>query len=242
MRKILKAALAALIAGIMAIAFSICAFAEVEDVEMPVAKATMTNGGWGQSVTYDVNAFDCSRITQDTVVYVEYELDREWTYDRAPVELILFNYTDELPRIWAKIEPYEWDQTSASFDYDTMNQMYEYNDFATVDNLCIGDTGVPLKVTKLTITNCTVVEEEETTVSETEEEVTETEPAETETTTTAAPETEAATEAATTAAAAAQTESSGGGIPLIPIVIAAVVVAAVVVTLVVIKKNKNKFY
>lgn len=240
MKKILRIALTSVIACITAVAISLCAYAETEDVELPLTKAKMTNGSWGQSITLDKNDFDCSRITPESIVYVEFELGLEWDYNRAPVELVLFNYTTADPQIWAKVEPYEWDTESASFDYESMVAMYGSDDFSTVDHFIIGDTGIAMKVTKFTVSNCTVVEE--TTVSETEEEVTETEPTEAETTTTAAT-TEATTTAATTAAAQTESGEDGGitGI-LIVVVIAAVVIAGVIVTLIVVKKNKNRFY
>lgn len=245
MKKIFKIALTAAISCVMAAAFSVCAYAE--DVELTVENAKPTNGAWGQSICYyreqpvdvedDVDIFDCGRITPDTVVYVEYELDGEWTEDRTPVELILQNYTSSDPQIWAKIEPFEWDETSASFDYQSIVEKYGSDDLSTVDNLWLGDTGIVMTVTKFTLTNC-LAEGEVFTASETEaetEQVTETEPAESETT--PAPETEATT------AAAAESES-GGGVSVILIILVAVAAVAViaVVVIAIIKKNQNRFY
>ena len=246
MRKMLKAALTAAIACMSAMIVSICVFAETEDVELTVENAKATNGAWGQSICYyreqpvdvedDVDIFDCGRITPDTVVYVEFELDGEWTEDRTPVELILQNYTSADPQIWAKVEPFEWDETSASFDYQSMVDKYGSDDLSTVDNLWLGDAGVVMTVTKFTLTNCTSAEAVTTTAAETEA-ATEAETTEAETT--AAAETEATT------SAAAETDNSGGGIPLIFIIIGVAVVAVVIIVIVVItivKKNQNRFY
>ena len=231
MKKILKIALTAAIACMSAMIMSLCVSAETEDIELPTAKAIMTGGTWGQSIMYDKSSFDCGRITPDTVVSIEYALDGEWERaDLCPIELVLQNWSTADPAIWAKVQPFEWDESTASYDYDTMVLFYESDDLSTVDTLIFGDCGVKAKVTKVTLTNITVVEETTTTASETEA-VTEAEPE-----TTAAPETEATT------TAAASSENSGGGIPLIPIVIGAVVVAVVVVVIIIVKKNKNRFY
>ncbi len=229
MKKMLKAALTAAVACVSAIVMSLSISAETEDFESPLNKVKSTSGAWEQSLTLDKNDFDCGRITPETVVQVEFELDGEPTNTNiAPVELILFNYTTADPQIWAKIEPYEYDNTYAYFDYDTMIKIYGSDDLSTVDNLCIGDTGTPLTVTKLTITNCTVPEVTTTTTVTTTEFIEITDPpatAETTAATTAAPEKE-----------------EGGGIPIIPIVIATVVVAVIVVVVIIVIKSRKRFY
>lgn len=231
MRKILKIMLSAVIVCITAVTVSLCAYAETEDVELSTSIAKTTNGLWGQSVTYPPNMFDCTRMTPDTIVKVEFELEEEWTGSGAPIELVLQNYVAD-PQIWAKVEPFECDDTSASFRYDDMVIRYGGEDFSEVGNLCIGDCGIAMKVTKVTVTNCTVI------VTTTTEATTTTAAIEAaEETTTQAP---AETTAATTEAAA----SSSGDvqIPLIPIIIGAVAVAVVVVVIIIIKKNRKDFY
>lgn len=225
----LSVSLAACLSIIM-MTFSVSA-AETEDFEAPLNKVKTTNGNWEQSLTLDVNDFDCSRITPDSVVTVEFTLDGEPPQNIAPVELILFNYTEEIDRIWAKIEPFEYDETSASFDYETMTRVYGSEDLTTVDNLCIGDTGVPLTVTKLTITNCTIPEVTTTTTAE------ETTAAISETT---SPETTAAP--VTTTAAQPEKAEENSGVPIVLIVVITVVVAVAVVATIVILKNKRRFY
>ncbi len=229
MKNILKAALAAAVACVSAAVMTLCVSAETEDFESPLNKVKSTSGAWEQSLTLDKNDFDCGRITPDTVVQVEFELDGEPSNPNiAPVELILFNYTTADPQIWAKIEPYEYDNTYAYFDYETMIKVYGTDDLSTVDNLCIGDTGTPLTVTKLTITNCTVVEVTTTTETTTAEVIEITDPP--------------ATEATTAATTAAPEKEEGGGIPIIPIVIATVVVAVIVVVVIIVIRSKRRFY
>lgn len=231
MRKILKAMLSAVIVCVTAVTVSLCACAETEDVELSTSNAKTTNGAWGQSVTYPPNIFDCTRMTPDTIVKVEFELDGEWTGNSAPVELVLQNYEAE-PQIWAKTEPFEYDDTSASFKYEDMVAVYGSDDFSGVGNLCLGDCGIVMKATKFTVTNCSVIV---TTTTEAETTTAASETAE-ETTTQAPAETAAET------AAEASSGSDGGQIPLIPIIIGAVVIAVIVVVIVIVKKNKKDFY
>lgn len=236
MKKIVKAVLTAAVLCVTALAMSLCVSAETEDVELSVTKAKQTNGAWGQSVTYDKSAFDCSRITPDTIVEVEFELEKEWAGSGAPVEFVLQNYSTADPAIWAKVVPFEYDDTSASFQYEDMVTMYGSDDFSTVDAIHLGDCGIGMKVTKFTIKNCEALPETTTTTTAAE------------TTTTTASTTESVTEAPTETTAAEETttaapaESESGGIPIILIVIIAVVVATAVVTVIIIVKHKKRFY
>ena len=230
MKKIFKTVLTAAILCLTAVIMSVCVFAETEDVELSVSTAKTTNGAWGQSMTYPQNIFDCTRMTPETVVMVEFELDGEWTGNGAPVELVLQNYSVE-PQIWAKTEPFEYDETSASFSYDDMVAAYGSDDFSGVGNLCLGDCGIAMKATKFVVTNCQKIEITTTTTAATTEAVTET--------TTEAAET---TTAVTTAATEAPSQSGGGNIPIVPIVIVTVVVAVIVVVVIIVLKNRKRFY
>lgn len=229
MKKILKIALSAAILCLTAVVVSVCVFAETEDIEMRTVLAKMTNGAWGQSITYDKTTLDCSRITPDTEVRVEFELDGEWTGSGAPVELVFQNYTSADPAIWAKIPPYDYDETYAYFDYDSMVAAYGSDDFSTVDAVHLGDCGIAMKVTKFEITNCQKVEITTTTTAATTEATTEA-------------VTEAAETTATTAVTEAPSESGSGSIPIIPIVIVTVVVAVIIVVVIIILKNRKRFY
>lgn len=229
MKKIFKTVLTAAVLCLTAVIVSVCVFAETEDLEMRITLAKMTNGAWGQSITYDKVVFDCSRITPDTEVRVEFELDGEWTGNGAPVELIFQNYTSADPAIWAKIPPYDYDETYAYFNYDSMVAAYGSEDFSTVDAVHLGDCGIKMKATKFVITNCEKIEITTTTTAATTEAVTET-------------TTEAETTAATTAVSEAASQSGSGQIPIIPIVIVTVVVAVIVVVVIIVLKNRKRFY
>ena len=229
MKKILKTVLSAAILCLTAVIMSVCVSAETEDVELPTTMAKNSSGSWGQSMTCQKTSFDCSRFTPESVINVEFELDGEWTGIGAPVELILQNFSTADPQIWAKVEPFEYDETTASFRYEDMAAAYGSDDFSGVDNMCLGDCGIVMKATKFVITNCEKVE------------VTTTEATTTEAVT------EPATSAETTAAAAATeteapSETGGGSIPIIPIVIVTVVVAVIIVVVIIIIKSKRRFY
>lgn len=234
MKKILKTVLSTVILCLTAVIMSVCVSAETEDVELSTSMAKKSSGSWGQSITFQKTSFDCSRFTPETVIEVEFELDGEWTGNGAPVELILQNFSTADPQIWAKVEPFEYDETTASFQYEDMVAAYGSDDFSGVDNMCLGDCGIVMKATKFVITNCEKVE-----VTTTEATTTEavTEP-------TAAAETTAETTAATTAAAEteAPSESGSGSIPIIPIVIVTVVVAVIIVVVIIIIRSKRRFY
>lgn len=233
MKKILKTVLSTAILCLTAVIMSVCVSAETEDVELPTTMAKSSNGTWGQSITFQKTSFDCSRFTPDTVIEVEFELDGEWTGNGAPVELILQNFSTADPQIWAKVEPFEFDETTASFQYEDMVAAYGSEDFSGVDNMCLGDCGIVMKATKFVITNCEKVEVT-TTEATTTEAVTES--------TTAAETTAAETTAATETETEAPAESGGGSIPIIPIVIITVVVAVIIVVVVIIIRNKRRFY
>lgn len=232
MKKIFKTVLAAAILCLTAVIMSVCVSAETEDVELPTTMAKKSSGAWGQSLTIQRTSFDCSRFTPDTVINVEFELDGEWTGSGAPVELILQNFSTADPQIWAKVEPFELGENSASFRYEEMVAAYGSDDFSGVDNMCLGDCGIVMKATKFVVTNCEKIEVT-TTEATTTEAVTES---------MTAAETTAAETAAETTAAETESSSEGGSIPIIPIVIITVVVAVIVVVVIIVIKSKRRFY
>lgn len=212
------------------------AFAEPQDFEPSVTRAVQTNGAWGQSITFSSSDIRPAGIGPDSTFEVQYELEGDQSLPgQYQVELIFQNYGAD-PQIWAQIVPYEYDDTHAIFDYEAMVLAYGSDDFSTVNNICIGDRGVKMKVTYVKITNydppaavTTAAETEAVTEAATEAVTEAAEPAE--------------TEATTATPASSSTPESGNSITVIIIVIAAVVVvAAVVVIIIVTKKNKKRFY
>lgn len=209
------------------------AFAEPQDFEPSITRAVQTNGAWGQSITFSTSDIKPAGIGPDSTIEVQFELEGDQSLpNQYQVELILQNYESD-PQIWAQVVPYEYDDTHAIFDYDAMVLAYGSDDFSTVNNICIGDRGVKMKVTYVKITNydppAAVVTEAET-------------EAVTEAVTEAADE-PAETTATTTASNSSSAPESGNSIMVIIIVIGAVVlVAAIVVIIIVSKKNKKRFY
>lgn len=210
------------------------AFAEPSDFEPSVTRAIETNGSWGQSITFSNSDINPRGIGPDTTIEVEYELSGEPALpNQYQVELIFQNY-DADPQIWAQVVPAEYDDTHAVFDYDAIVLAYGSDDFSTVNNICIGDRGVQMKVTYVKVTNYDPPVPETTVTEETTQESAE-----------EASETEAsASEAtlATTEASADEPAETNNVVLFIIIIGAVVLVAAIVVIVVVSKANKKRFY
>ncbi|MGN0603786.1 MAG: hypothetical protein ACI4I2_07380 [Oscillospiraceae bacterium] len=209
------------------------AFAEPQDFEPSITRAVQTNGSWGQSITFSTTDIKPAGIGPDSTFEVQFELEGDQSLPgQYQVELILQNYEAD-PQIWAQVAPFEYDDTHAIFDYDAMVLAYGSDDFSTINNICVGDRGVKMKVTYVKITNYDPPAAV-TTAAETE--------AATEAVTEAA-DTPAETEATTAAPASSDAPESGNSIMVIIFVIGAVVlVAAIVVIIIVTKKNKKRFY
>lgn len=271
MNKLFKA-LTASAAGLFAAAaltLTVCA----EDYTFDVSKAVQTTGEWDQSFVYytcnDGNHkgnFDATWITSDSEVIVEYTYEGDSSFG-APLELIWQTWDGgpvepdpDVKKTWNKIAPYEYDETTAKFSYEDIVEKYGTADFATVYAINVGDTGVKLTVTGVTITNCDIpeaeaeaeTEAEEEIEAETEEEASEEETeAETEKATeaaatvkeTKAPETEATTEATTTNIADNAPKEGGGGAVAVTVIIIVIVIAAAGVGIYfMVKNNKGKYY
>lgn len=210
MNKLLKA-LTASAAGIFAVgALAFTVFAE--DYTFDISEPVQSNGSWGQSFTYYTandeghpGNFDATWITPDSEVVVDYTYEGET--NKAPLELIWQTWDGpkeadpDVKGKWNRVSPYEYDETSAKFSYEDIVSAYGTDDFSTVYAINVGDTGVKLTVTGVTITNCDIVEAVET-EAETEAETEEDTEAEEETEETdaeeAAEETEVETEEETT--------------------------------------------
>ena len=235
MKKIF-ALLSAVIISLTAVC--ITAFA-AEDIELSVTRAVATNGAWGQSITYSSADFIPMQLTEDSQILVEYEIDGEMPANGYhPAELIFQNYLAETP-LWVQIPPAEFNETSAVFNYSDILAYYTDKggaaDFSDVNNICIGDCGVVVKVTKITATNCERIEVTTTTAATTE--------TTTETTTAEITETPAETTAAETTAAQTDNDSDNNIIMIVVIIaIVVVVIAAVIVVIVVVKNNRRRFY
>lgn len=255
--------MAASAAGLFAAA-ALTLTVSAEDYIFDVSEAVQTNGDWGQSFVYytcnDGNHegnFDATWITSDSEVLVEYTYEGE-RYSKPPVEIIWQTWEDgpvapdpDVNRSWNKVAPYEFDETSAKFSFEDIVASYGTDNFATVYAINVGDTGVKLTVTALTITNCDIPGE----ISETEEDAEEETETETETEKVTEKETEAAavketaseteavtTEATTNIADNAPKEGGSGAVAVTVIIIVIVVAAAAVGVYFMVKNNKGKYY
>jgi hypothetical protein len=183
-----------------------------EEYIFDVSGAEMTNGRWGQSFKEftarsgtlpEGEGFDPYNMTPDSEVQVEFILDGEAPADTAPVELIWQSWDNgpvekdpDVNTNWNKVAPYEYDSKSAVFSYKDIVSAYGTDNFTNVYAINIGDTGVPLKVTSLKITNVHPAgDAEETTAAET-------------TTAQTEPETEAAAVEETTAEEVSEAETT----------------------------------
>ena len=210
MKKLFRTMCAAAVGILSCAMLAVTAYAE--DYTFDVSGASESNGKWGQSFIcytalgneeYSEN-FNPMWMTSDSEVIVDYTYKGE--ANGSPVELIWQSWgehSDDKIVDWAKVAPAEEGDGWADFNYADIVAAYGTDDFSEVYNICVGDTGTPVTVTKITVTNLGEPKtlpawaEELATLEETEAEVTE---AETEA------ETEAVTEE-TTAETVEETEA-----------------------------------
>lgn len=202
MKNSLKTALSAVVGAAV---MSCCAFsAAAADVELEFLEKE-SNGAWGQSVVYytaanpsgGANAFDPCTMTEESEVYVEYTCGNEDGNNH--IELVWQSWGDHVTPVvdWAKITPYEYGIGYSKFAYADIVTAYGSDDFSEVYAINVGDTGIPVTVTKVVITNTTSEE-----AAVTEESAAETEEA------AAVTEEAAATEKSEETEAAAETEKA----------------------------------
>lgn len=169
-KALLKKGIAIAASAAAALAVNVNAYAE--DYEADVSGAKQSTGSYGQSLTYytclgdpdgAADNFDPTRMTDASEVYIEYELEGEYVtgddgyISAAPVQLIWQSWEGGVSNsegaIWAQVAPYEFDEHSARFSFDDIAAAYGTEDFSTVYAINVGDTGVKLTVTQMSITN-----------------------------------------------------------------------------------------
>lgn len=118
------------------------------------------------STSFSMEHYDPTKISLDSEVIVTYSytyIDDGQDYSgECPIELIVqsWSYPDTPMAnasggVWAKVAPFEWDDTTAKFSMDDMIAAYGTSDFSGVDSINIGATAsANLTVTSFTITNC----------------------------------------------------------------------------------------
>ncbi|MBP3796872.1 MAG: hypothetical protein J6I46_03725 [Ruminococcus sp.] len=146
------------------------------DVELDCTAATVSDN-WAQSAKFtyspeDPNAptgFDATRMTEDSVVRVSYELIEvhelpEGEATGYPVELVFQSWsdpdtplTDSDGRVWATVAPSSIDEGNniEYFKYSDIAKAYGTNDFGKVDRMLFSSTNdARMKVTSVTVTEC----------------------------------------------------------------------------------------
>lgn len=246
MSKLLSAAAVTLIALIMS---AVTAFAAEDDILVFEGEGK-SNGSWGQAYNINIRADEKNAqlilmLNESSKVYVDFELEGTPTTNTQGIEFILQKWEKEGgDQKWAQTPPTEITDGVATFDYASMVDTYGSDDFSTVDQIYIGDTGAVLTVKKIVfdingdgVNGDTVDIPEIKSESDTAEETTVTEEEKSEETTKKADE----DKAEETTAEAEEEESSSGGVNVVLIVVIAVVVIAAVVVVIVLK-NRKRYY
>lgn len=246
MSKLLSAAAVTLIALIMS---AVTAFAAEDDILVFEGEGK-SNGSWGQAYNINIRADEKNAqlilmLNESSKVYVDFELEGTPTINTQGIEFILQKWEKEGgDQKWAQTPPTEITDGVATFDYASMVDTYGSDDFSTVDQIYIGDTGAVLTVKKIVfdingdgVNGDTVDIPEIKSEPGTAEETTVTEEEKSEETTKKADE----DKAEETTAEAEEEESSSGGVNVVLIVVIAVVVIAAVVVVVVLKTRKRYY-
>lgn len=249
--KLLSAAAVMLLALIMS---AVTAFAAEDDILVFEGEGK-SNGSWGQAYNLNIrsdekNAQLMLMLNENSKVYVDFELEGTPTINTQGIEFILQKWEKEGgDQIWAQTPPSDITDGVATFDYAAMVDAYGSDDFSTVDQIFMGDTGAVLTVTKVVFDiNGDGVNGDTVDIPDVGGSTNENEDSAEETTTAAEDEKEEETttkktddkDKADDTSEEAEEESGSVGTIVIIVVIAVVVIAAVVVVLVL--KNRKKYY
>lgn len=251
MSKLLSAAAVTLLAVIMS---AVTAFAAEDDICLFEGEGK-SNGSWGQAYNLNLRADEkyanlILMLGENSKIYVDFELEGTPAANTQGLTFILQKWEKEGgDQKWAQTPPTDITDGVATFDYASLVDTYGSDDFSTVDQIYVGDTGAVLTVTKVVfdingdgVDGDTVDIPEIKSESENEDTVEETttaadEDKEEETTSKKADDKDKAEETS----ADNEEESSSGGVSIVLIVVIAVVVIAAVVV-VLILKNRKKYY
>ncbi len=153
---------AAALAATSLFTLSAAAYAEADNnIEFDVSAAPVIEP-WG-SFAINLDHYDPSKITSSSEVIVTYSCEFiNKSENGCPVELIVQSWSfpdtpmvNSTGGVWAKVAPYEWDETHAVFSYEDMVKAYGTDDLSKVDSLNIGATAnANLTVKSCTLTNC----------------------------------------------------------------------------------------
>ncbi|MBR1753122.1 MAG: hypothetical protein IJ806_05985 [Ruminococcus sp.] len=129
-------------------------------------KDAKESSNWSTSVdfSYASGAFDATRITENSIVKVDFEVigDRAEGSADYPVELIIqsWSYPESTlvtpdGQVWGKVVPSVVEEGHEEFNWSDMIEGYGSDNFDKVDKIIFGSTNYgTVKVTGVTITNC----------------------------------------------------------------------------------------
>ncbi len=166
LKDLFKKAAAVLVSAASVFALSATAFAAADNTVSFDVSAAPVIEPWS-SYAISMEHYDPTKITSASEVIVNFTYEEvtpvaEGSEKECPIELIVQSWSfPDTPManssggVWAKVAPYEWDDTHAKFSYDDMVAAYGTADFSGVDALNIGATAnANLTVQSCTITNC----------------------------------------------------------------------------------------
>ena len=150
MKKFLSVAMSAIIACASIFSCTLTAFAEnaeTEDVTIDCSSAE-TCSNWKQSITVDQATFNATRLTKDSEIIVTFKSEEinEKAGNKYNAELIFQSWDNTTTpaaqdgAVWAKIAPVKFDDSSATYDFESIATAYGTDDFSQVYNIIIGAT------------------------------------------------------------------------------------------------------
>lgn len=165
MKRFLSAAMSAIIACASIFSCTLTAFAEdveTEDVTIDCSSAEAANN-WGQSITIEQGDFNATRLTKDSKFIVTFKSEdiNEKSGNKYDAELIFQSWDNTTTSaaqdgaVWAKIAPVEFDDKSATYDFESIATAYGTDDFSQVYKIMVGATDrAKITVTGIKVTNC----------------------------------------------------------------------------------------
>ena len=163
MKKFLSVAMSAIIACASIFSCTLTAFAEnaeTEDVTIDCSSAEACSN-WEQSITVDQATFNATRLTKDSEIIVTFKSEEinEKAGNKYNAELIFQSWDNTTTSaaqdgaVWAKIAPVKFDDSSATYDFESIATAYGTDDFSQVYNIIIGATDrAKITVTGITVT------------------------------------------------------------------------------------------
>lgn len=163
---LMKKAAALIVSAVSVFTVSASAFAAADNsISFDVSAAPVIEP-WG-NYAISMEHYDPTKITSASEVIVSFTYEEvtpvaEGSEKGCPIELIIQSWSfPDTPMansnggVWAKVVPYEWDDTHAKFSYDDIVAAYGTADLSGVDSINVGATAnANLTIQSCIITNC----------------------------------------------------------------------------------------